>query len=47
MVEAMKIIERCHTLPYGGHYGAFRINAKILAKWIFLANDVSRYKGVC
>jgi hypothetical protein len=29
MVEAMKIIERCHASPYGGHYGAFCTNAKI------------------
>jgi hypothetical protein len=27
--EATKIIERCHSSPYGGHYGAFRTNAKI------------------
>ena len=29
MVEVTKIIERCHASPYGGHYGAFRTNAKI------------------
>ena len=29
MVEAKKIIERCHASPYGGHYGAFCTNAKI------------------
>jgi hypothetical protein len=29
IVEAMKIIERCHASPYGGHYGAFRTNTKI------------------
>jgi hypothetical protein len=27
--EAIKIIERCHSSPYGGHYGAFHTNAKI------------------
>jgi hypothetical protein len=27
--EATKIIERCHSAPYGGHCGAFRTNAKI------------------
>jgi hypothetical protein len=26
--EAIKIIERCHSSPYGGHYGAFRTLAK-------------------
>ena len=29
MGEAMKIIERCHASPYGGHHGAFRTHAKI------------------
>jgi hypothetical protein len=29
MVEAIKIIERCHTSPCGGHYGAYRTHAKI------------------
>jgi hypothetical protein len=27
--EATMIIERCHSSLYGGHYGAFRTNAKI------------------
>jgi hypothetical protein len=27
--EGMKIIEKCHSSPYGGHYGAFRAHAKI------------------
>ncbi|BAF14230.2 Os04g0252000 [Oryza sativa Japonica Group] len=27
--EGMKIIEKCHPAPYGGHYGAFRTHAKI------------------
>jgi hypothetical protein len=27
--EATKIIGRCHSSPYGGHYGAFHTNAKI------------------
>jgi hypothetical protein len=27
--EGIKIIERCHSSPYGGHYGAFRTYAKI------------------
>jgi hypothetical protein len=25
----MKIIEKCHSSIYGGHYGAFRTHAKI------------------
>jgi hypothetical protein len=28
-VEGLKIIERYHSSPYGGHYGAFRSHAKI------------------
>jgi hypothetical protein len=27
--EGIKIIERCHSSLYGGHYGAFRTYAKI------------------
>jgi hypothetical protein len=27
--EATKIIERCHSSPYGGHYRAFRTHSKI------------------
>jgi hypothetical protein len=27
--EIWKILENCHSSPYGGHYGAFRTNAKV------------------
>jgi hypothetical protein len=27
--EGIKIIERCHSSPHGGHYGAFRTHTKI------------------
>jgi hypothetical protein len=27
--EGIKIFERCHSSPYGGHYGAFCTDAKI------------------
>jgi hypothetical protein len=27
--EGMRIIEKCHSRPYGGHYGVFRTQAKI------------------
>jgi hypothetical protein len=27
--ETWKILERCHSSPYGGHYGAFRTNAMV------------------
>jgi hypothetical protein len=33
--EATKIIERCHSSPYGGHYGAFCMNAKIWQSGFF------------
>jgi len=35
MVKVMKIIERCHASPYGGHYGAFRTHAKIWQSGFF------------
>jgi hypothetical protein len=28
-LETWKILENCHSSPYGGHYGAFRTNAKL------------------
>jgi hypothetical protein len=27
--ETWKILERCHSSPYGGHYGTFCTNAKV------------------
>jgi hypothetical protein len=27
--ETWKILEHCHSSPYGGHYGVFRTNAKV------------------
>ena len=27
--EGIKIIERCHSSPYGGHYGVFHTHSKI------------------
>jgi hypothetical protein len=38
--EGIQIIQKCHSSPYGGHYGAFRTHAKNLAEWILLANHV-------
>ena len=29
MAEGLQIIEKCHATPYGGHYEAFRTQAKI------------------
>ena len=33
--EGIKITERCHSSPYGGHYGAFRTHAKIWQSGFF------------
>ena len=33
--EGIKIIERCHSSPYGGHYGAFRTHSKIWQSGFF------------
>ena len=35
MEESIKIIERCHSSPYGGHYGAFRTHSKIRQSGLF------------
>jgi hypothetical protein len=33
--EGIKIIEHCHSSPYGGHYRAFRAHAKIWQSGFF------------
>ena len=33
--EGIKIIERCHSSPYKGHYGAFRTHSKIWQSGFF------------
>jgi hypothetical protein len=33
--EGIEIIERCHSSPYGGHYGAFRTHSKIWQSGFF------------
>ena len=38
MCETRKILERCHSLPYGGHYGAFRTYAKVWQSRFFWPN---------
>jgi hypothetical protein len=38
--KGIQIIERCHSSPYGGHYGGIPHSCKDLAKWILLANHV-------
>jgi hypothetical protein len=36
--ETWKILERCHSSPYGGHYGAFRTNAKVWQSGFYWPN---------
>ena len=38
MCETRKILERCHSSPYGGHYGAFRTHAKVWQSGFFWPN---------
>ena len=33
--EGMRIIEKCHATPYGGHYGVYRTLAKIWQSGFF------------
>jgi hypothetical protein len=51
--EGIKIIERCHLSPYGGHYGAFVTHAKIWQSGFFWptiyedTKDFIRRCGAC
>jgi hypothetical protein len=50
MVEAIKIIERCHASPYGGHYGAYRTHAKIWQSeffWPAMYQDTKEFVRRC
>jgi hypothetical protein len=47
-----KILEHCHSSPFGGHYGNFRTNAKVWQNgfyWPTMYDDaksfVRRYSG--
>ena len=33
--EGIRIIEKCHAAPYGGHYGAYRTQAKVWQSGFF------------
>jgi hypothetical protein len=46
----MKIIEKCHSSPYGGHYGAFCTHAKIWQSgffWPTMYQDTKDYVRRC
>jgi hypothetical protein len=48
--KGMKIIEKCHTAPYGGHYGAFRTHAKIWQSgffWPTMYDDTKEFVWRC
>jgi hypothetical protein len=44
--EGLKIIDRCHASPYGGHYGTFCTHAKIWQSgfyWLTMYQDTKDY----
>ena len=51
--EGIKIIERCHSSPFGGHYGAFHTHSKIQQSRFFWptiyedTKDFIRRCGAC
>jgi hypothetical protein len=48
--EGIKIIERCHSSPYGGHYGAFCTHAKIWQSgffWPTMYEDIKNFIRRC
>ena len=46
MCETRKILERCHSSPYGG-LRSLPYPCKSMAEWIFLAKHVWRRKRIC
>jgi hypothetical protein len=48
--ETWKILERCHSSTYGGHYGAFCTNAKVWQSgfyWPTMYDDVKSFVRRC
>ena len=48
--EGIKIIERCHSSPYGGHYGAFHTHSKIWQSgffWLTMYEDTKDFIRRC
>jgi hypothetical protein len=48
--EGTKIVEKCHSSPYGGHYGAFRTHAKIWQSrffWPTMYQDIKDFVRRC
>ena len=48
--EGMRIIEKCHAAPYGGHYGVYRTQAKIWQSgffWPTMYKDTKNFIRKC
>ena len=48
--EMHSILDHCHTLPYGGHFGGQRTTAKVLQSgfyWPSLFKDAHRFVSTC
>jgi hypothetical protein len=48
--ETWKILEHCHSSPYGGHYGAFHTNAKVWQSdfyWRTMYDDAKSFIRCC
>jgi hypothetical protein len=48
--ETWKILERCHSSPYGNHYGAFHTNAKVWQSgfyWPTMYDDAKSFVRCC
>jgi hypothetical protein len=48
--ETWKILEHCHSSPYGGHYGAFRTNAMVWQSgfyWPTMYDDTKSFVRCC
>jgi hypothetical protein len=50
IAEGFQIIEKCHTAPYGGHFGVFRTQAKIWQSgfyWPSMYEDTRQFIRRC
>jgi hypothetical protein len=48
--EGIQIVQKCHSSPYGGHYGAFRTHAKIWQSgffWPTIYEDIKNFIQRC
>jgi hypothetical protein len=50
LCETHKILEHCHSSPYGGHYGVFRAHAKVWQSgffWPTIFGDAKEFVRRC